>query len=43
VRLKLAESYGALHLTRTLRQGDNCLSFFEPLQTLDANIEDAGA
>jgi 16S rRNA (guanine(966)-N(2))-methyltransferase RsmD len=29
-RLKLAESYGDLHHTRTLKQGDNCLSFFEP-------------
>jgi 16S rRNA (guanine966-N2)-methyltransferase len=28
-RLTLSESYGALQLTRTLRQGDNCLSFFE--------------
>jgi len=30
VRLKLAESYGALRQTRVLRQGDNCLSFFSP-------------
>jgi len=29
VRTKLAESYGALVQTRVLRQGDNCLSFFE--------------
>src|SRR4029079_3924301 len=29
VRLKLAESYGALRQTRVLRQGDNCLSFYE--------------
>ncbi len=43
IRLKLAESYGTLHHTRTLRQGDNCLSFFEPIQTPDATIEDAGA
>ena len=28
VRLKLAESYGALRQTRVLRQGDNCLSFY---------------
>ena len=42
-RLKLSESYGALHHTRTLRQGDNCLSFFETLETPDATIEDAGA
>lgn len=30
VRLKLKESYGDLHQTRVLRQGDNCLSFFSP-------------
>ena len=30
VRLKLAPAYGALHQTRVLRQGDNCLSFFSP-------------
>ena len=29
VRRKLAASYGSLAHTRTLRQGDNCLSFFE--------------
>jgi 16S rRNA (guanine(966)-N(2))-methyltransferase RsmD len=28
VRLKLAERYGALTHTRTVRQGDNCLSFY---------------
>ena len=28
VRLKLAETYGALHQMRVLRQGDNCLSFY---------------
>jgi 16S rRNA (guanine966-N2)-methyltransferase len=28
VRLKLAPAYGALQQTRVLRQGDNCLSFF---------------
>ena len=28
VRLKLAAAYGALHQTRVLRQGDNCLSFY---------------
>jgi len=28
VRLKLAESFGALRQTRALRQGDNCLSFY---------------
>ncbi len=27
-RLKLAESYGALHRSRELKQGDNVLSFF---------------
>ena len=27
-RRKLAEDYGALHQTRVLRQGDNCLSFY---------------
>jgi 16S rRNA (guanine966-N2)-methyltransferase len=30
VRLKLAESYAALRQTRVVRQGDNCLSFYEP-------------
>jgi 16S rRNA (guanine(966)-N(2))-methyltransferase RsmD len=30
VRRRLAESYGALRHTRLLRQGDNCMSFFEP-------------
>lgn len=35
-RLTLAESYGSLRHTRTVRQGDNCLSFFE-------TIKDAGA
>lgn len=29
VRLKLEPAYGALHQTRVLRQGDNCLSFYE--------------
>lgn len=43
VRLKLADSYGDFHLTRTLRQGDNILSFFEPAETPDATIESAGA
>ena len=28
-RLKLAQAYGALRQTRVLRQGDNCLSFYE--------------
>jgi 16S rRNA (guanine966-N2)-methyltransferase len=28
LRLKLAMAYGALHQTRVLRQGDNCLSFY---------------
>lgn len=32
VRLKLAESYGRMHHTRTVKQGDNCLSFYEPVQ-----------
>jgi 16S rRNA (guanine966-N2)-methyltransferase len=30
IRLKLADAYGSLHRSRTLRQGDNCLSFYEP-------------
>ena len=29
VRLKLDEAYGSLRRTRTLRQGDNVLSFYE--------------
>ncbi len=28
VRLKLADAYGSLRRTRSLRQGDNCLSFY---------------
>jgi 16S rRNA (guanine966-N2)-methyltransferase len=28
VRLRLDPAYGALHQTRVLRQGDNCLSFY---------------
>ncbi len=43
VRLKLAESYGRMHHTRTLKQGDNCLSFFEPASKPDATIEESGA
>jgi 16S rRNA (guanine966-N2)-methyltransferase len=43
VHLKLGKSYGVLHHTRTVRQGDNCLSFFEPTETADVTIEDAGA
>ncbi len=30
VRVALAEAFGALRRTRTLRQGDNALSFYEP-------------
>jgi 16S rRNA (guanine(966)-N(2))-methyltransferase RsmD len=30
VRQKLADAYGQLKHSRTIRQGDNCLSFFEP-------------
>ncbi len=29
-RMKLGESYGQLKCVRTLKQGDNCLGFFEP-------------
>ena len=29
-RLKLEETYGALHRTRELKQGDNVLSFYKP-------------
>ena len=29
-RLKLADRYGDLHRTRTVKHGDNALSFFEP-------------
>ena len=28
VRLELRDTYGSLKLTRTVKQGDNCLSFF---------------
>lgn len=31
VRLKLTAAYGALHQTRVVRQGDNCLSFFSEM------------
>jgi 16S rRNA G966 N2-methylase RsmD len=30
VRLALADTFGALRRTRTVRQGDNALSFFHP-------------
>ncbi|MEP6960767.1 MAG: 16S rRNA (guanine(966)-N(2))-methyltransferase RsmD [Acidobacteriota bacterium] len=33
LRFKLAADYGPLHQTRTVRQGDNCLTFFEPVTT----------
>ncbi len=35
VRLALAETYGPLTRTRTLRQGDNALSFYAPRQELE--------
>jgi 16S rRNA (guanine966-N2)-methyltransferase len=38
VRLKLADEYGSRKHSRTVRQGDNCLSFFEA-----ATIEESGA
>lgn len=38
VRWKPAKSYGKLRHTRTVRQGDNCLSFFEA-----ATIKESGA
>jgi 16S rRNA (guanine(966)-N(2))-methyltransferase RsmD len=31
IRLKVETAYGALHQTRVLRKGDNCLSFFSPV------------
>jgi 16S rRNA (guanine(966)-N(2))-methyltransferase RsmD len=37
-RLKLEKTYGSLKHSRTVRQGDNCLSFFETV-----NIEESGA
>jgi 16S rRNA G966 N2-methylase RsmD len=30
VRFSMAEEYGPLRLTRTLKEGDNALSFFRP-------------
>jgi 16S rRNA (guanine966-N2)-methyltransferase len=39
VRLALEETYGALRRTRTLRQGDNALSFYAPQHT---GVVDAG-
>ena len=41
VRLKLAESYGRMNRTRKLKQGDNCLSFYEPSKP-DATIGSVG-
>jgi 16S rRNA (guanine(966)-N(2))-methyltransferase RsmD len=35
-RLKLAAEYGALRHTRTVKQGDNCLSFFETIRSAGA-------
>ena len=32
VRLALADQYGALHCTRTVKQGDNALSFYEAIR-----------
>jgi 16S rRNA (guanine966-N2)-methyltransferase len=37
-RLKLQDHYGELHCARLLKQGDNALSFYEPLQG-DETIE----
>jgi 16S rRNA (guanine966-N2)-methyltransferase len=34
-RLNLAESYGAIHRTRLLQQGDNALSFYQPESPTD--------
>ncbi len=42
VRLKLADAYGNLEHVRTLRQGDNCLSFYEPNATIE-KVDDSGA
>ena len=42
VRLKLADAYGILEHLRTLREGDNCLSFYEPNATIE-KVDDAGA
>jgi 16S rRNA (guanine(966)-N(2))-methyltransferase RsmD len=33
LRIKLAESYGPLHQTRVLKQGDNCLTFYSRAAT----------
>jgi 16S rRNA (guanine966-N2)-methyltransferase len=46
-RLTLAEAYGRMQLTRTVRQGDNCLSFYAPgkadAPAASATIEESGA
>jgi 16S rRNA (guanine(966)-N(2))-methyltransferase RsmD len=34
VRQALKDSYEGLHRTRTIRQGDNALSFYEPINTV---------
>jgi 16S rRNA (guanine(966)-N(2))-methyltransferase RsmD len=38
-RLKLEESYGVLTRTRALKQGDNSLTFYEPLSTGEQDID----
>jgi 16S rRNA (guanine(966)-N(2))-methyltransferase RsmD len=40
-RLELAEEYGALRRTRIVRQGDNALSFFRPIESA-SEPEEAG-
>jgi 16S rRNA (guanine(966)-N(2))-methyltransferase RsmD len=40
VRFALADEYGPLHRTRTLKQGDNALSFFRPVTSPDQSSPD---
>lgn len=42
-RLKLAERYGKLARVRTLKQGDNTVSFYRPAEEEDAAVPDAAS
>jgi 16S rRNA (guanine(966)-N(2))-methyltransferase RsmD len=42
-RLELEEGYGALRRARTVKQGDNALSFFRPIESVSGPEEEAAA
>jgi 16S rRNA (guanine(966)-N(2))-methyltransferase RsmD len=42
-RLELAEEYGVLRRTRIVKQGDNALSFFRPIESEAEEAEEAAA